>query len=134
MVMETRVGRPSIGPAVLIRFTPQQLAYIDQQAQAEQVPRAEWVREAVYERMRYPRQVLAQLVEWMVKQGIEPSEMWRAVSKPWLYGSWIAAARYAPQLSPEDLQPYEQQFTDTADHRDLVVRIVAGELPEDQDT
>ena len=84
--------------------------------------------------MRYPRHVVAQLVEWMAGRASSRARCGGRSPNP----------GFTDRGSPQPSMPRtvavargraadEQQFTDTTDHRHLVARIVAVELPEDQD-
>lgn len=106
------MGRPPIGPPVQIRLTVEQLRAVDERVDAGEAPtRAEWVRESIFERLTIPRNYIASFVDWALDHGVERTEIGRAIEKPWSYASWLTAARVAPDLTPEDLEGYDDEFS-----------------------
>lgn len=99
--MAVRVGRPEIGPAFTVRFPAEITTYIDVVAEVEGLSRAAWLREAAEERLRYPREALAQLAAWMVDQGIV-EQLAYALEKPWKHTDWLYCAEHGLDLETMD--------------------------------
>jgi len=113
-----RIGRPEIGPAILVRLGPDLLAKLDRFARSSGQPRAAAVRQLLGEAFEYRSRLDATRGQLREALLLETTKAWRARRKQ-------AARRHAPG---DPL--FEMQFTDRerTEVEQLVEQIMADRL------